>query len=314
MFMISSCGGGGSSSVNPNDPNPPAPIIDSISEVCEFTSWNNKLRRCDLTHDNLDRYYFIYVPDNLDNEKSIPILFALHGYGSTARNHFSYTNYMPIADANNFIVVYPQGFPMNTTLASSSSHWNVGGWTVGSNVKDVEFMETVIDLVQKKISVDPTRIYSSGMSNGGFMSYHLACNLSNKIAAIVSVTGSMTPETYSSCSPSHPTPVLQIHGLLDTTVPYNGLSFMESIPKVMQYWSEYNSCSTEPEESSIINIEEDYVINIDEYKNCLNNVDVKLILHSSMGHTWPRENSYGINASTEVWNFVSQFDLYGKIN
>ena len=146
MFMISSCGGGGSSSENPNDPNPPAPVIDSISEVCEFTSWNNKLRRCDLKHDNLDRYYLIYVPENLDREKSIPILFALHGYGSSARNHFSYTNYMPIADANNFIVVYPQGFPMNTTLASSSSHWNVGGWTVGSNVKDVEFMETVIDL------------------------------------------------------------------------------------------------------------------------------------------------------------------------
>ena len=58
---------------------------------------------------------------------------------------------MPIADANNFIVIYPQGFPMNTTLASSSSHWNVGGWTIGSNVKDVEFIDVIIDLVQKKV-------------------------------------------------------------------------------------------------------------------------------------------------------------------
>ena len=314
MFIITSCGGGGSSSETSNDPNPPVPITDSISEVCELAPWSTKLTRCDFKHDGLDRYYFIYIPDNLDSERSIPVLFALHGYGSSARNHFSYTNYISIADAHNFTVVYPQGFPMNTTLASSSSHWNVGGWTVGSNVKDIEFIDTIIDLVQKKISIDTTRIYSSGMSNGGFMSYHLACNLSDKIAAIVSVTGSMTPETYSSCSPSHPTPILQIHGLLDTTVPYNGLSFMESIPKVMQYWSEYNSCSSEPEESSIINEDEGYVINIDEYKNCLNNVEVKLILHSSMGHTWPRENSYGINASAEVWNFVSQFDLYGKIN
>ncbi len=314
IFFTSSCGSGGSSSENSNDPNPPAPVIDSISEVCEFTSWNNKLRRCDLKHDGLDRYYFIYIPDNLDSEKSIPILFALHGYGSTARNHFSYTNYIPIADMNNFIVLYPQGFPMNTTLASSSSHWNVGGWTVGSTINDVEFIDSVIDLVTKKISIDSTRIYSSGMSNGGFMSYHLACNLSNKIAAIVSVTGSMTPETYSSCSPSHPTPILQIHGMQDITVPYSGLSFMESIPRVMQYWSSYNSCSSDPEESVITNSEDGYVINIEEYKNCLNNVDVKLILHSSMGHTWPRENNYGIGASTEVWNFVSQFDLNGKIN
>ena len=314
LLIISSCGGGCSSSETSNDPNPSPPVIDSISEECEFTFWNNKLRRCDLKHDGLDRYYFIYISDNLDSEKSIPILFALHGYGSSARNHFSYTNYISIADANNFIVVYPQGFPMNTTLASSSSHWNVGGWTVGSTVRDIEFIDAVIDLVKRKVSIDANRIYSSGMSNGGFMSYHLACNLSNKIAAIASVTGSMTPETYSSCNPSHPTPTLQIHGLLDTTVPYNGLSFMESIPKVIRYWAEYNSCSSEPEESSIINTDEGYSINIEEYKNCLNNVEVKLILHSSMGHTWPSENNYGISASTEVWNFVSQYDLYGKVN
>ena len=152
------------------------------------------------------------------------------------------------------------------------------------------------------------------MSNGGFMSYHLACNLSNQIAAIASVTGSMTPETFANCNPTHATPILQIHGLLDYTVPYNGLSYMESIPKVMEYWSEYNSCSSEPDETTIENISEGYVINVQEYKNCLNNVNVKLYLHSSMGHTWPRISNYGISASSEVWNFVSQYNLYGKIN
>ena len=62
---------------------------------------------------------------------------------------------------------------MNTAITNSSSHWNVGGWTVGSNVKDIEFIDTVIELVKNKINLDQTRIYSSGMSNGGFMSYHL---------------------------------------------------------------------------------------------------------------------------------------------
>ena len=314
LFFIVCCGGGGSSDSSPNDSNNSNPIVTSISESCEITSWNNKLRRCDLTHDGLQRYYFIYVPDNLNNEKSIPLLFALHGYGSTARNHFSYTNYIPIADQNNLIVVYPQGAPMNTAITNSSSHWNVGGWTVGSNVKDIEFIDTVIELIKNKIDLDQTRIYSSGMSNGGFMSYHLACNLSNQIAAIASVTGSMTPETFANCNPTHATPILQIHGLLDYTVPYNGLSYMESIPKVMEYWSEYNSCSSEPDESTIENISEGYVINIQEYKNCLNDVNVKLYLHSSMGHTWPRISNYGISASSEVWNFVSQYNLYGKIN
>ena len=126
------------------------------------------------------------------------------------------------------------------------------------------------------------------------MSYHLACNLSSRIAAIASVTGSMTPQTYTNCNPTHATPILQIHGLLDTVVPYNGLSYMESIPKVMEYWSEYNSCSSEPDESTIENISEGYVINIQEYKNCLNDVNVKLFLTPSYTTLTPPTASFEI--------------------
>ena len=315
IFIVSSCGGGGgSSSSDSNYLVPPDPVIDTITESCSPTSWNYRIQRCDLNHDNLERYYFLYRPENLNLSESIPVLFALHGYGSTARNHLYYTNYAPMADNNNFIVVYPQGFPMRTVLASSNSHWNVGGWTIGSDVNDVDFIDSVINLISKKIPIDEDRIYSSGMSNGGFMSYHLVCNLSNKIAAIASVTGSMTPETYEDCNPSHPTPVLQIHGLQDVTVPYSGLSFMESIPKVIEYWRDFNSCDIEPDRIIQDNFSAGYVINIDEYKNCSNDVNVKLILHSTMGHTWPSTNNHSVSASNEVWNFVSQFDLNGKIN
>ena len=316
IFFISSCGGGGggSSSGSGDDSNFVNPLINSISENCETVLWNNKLERCDLIHDELERYYYIYKPSNLNINKSIPLLFALHGYGSTAQRHFSYTNYEPISDTNNIVVIYPQGYPMRTTFASSSSHWNSGGWTVGSDVNDVGFIDTVIDLVSEKIAIDETRIYSSGMSNGGFMSYHLACKLSSKIAAVASVTGSMSPETLSECKPSHPTPILQIHGLQDYTVPYSGLSYMESIPTVIDYWTEFNSCDSDPERVILDNFDAGYVINIDEYKDCSNDVNVKLILHSSMGHTWPSVSSLGISASAEVWNFVSQYNLDGKIN
>ena len=115
-------------------------------------------------------------------------------------------------------MVYPQG----ATTATLSAHWNVGGWTSKSTVKDIEFIDTLINFTKNKIMIDETRIYSSGMSNGGYMSYHLACNLGEKFAAIASITGSMTNGTYDDCSPSHPTPVLQIHGLLDYVVPYDG--------------------------------------------------------------------------------------------
>ena len=95
--------------------------------------------------------------------------------------------------------------------------------------------------------IDPDRIYSTGMSNGGFMSYRLACELGTKIAAIASVTGSMTPETLEACNPAHPTSVLQIHGVLDNTVPRSGNDEMKPIDEVMTFWQINNRCNETPE-------------------------------------------------------------------
>jgi len=205
-------------------------------------------------------------------------------------------------------VIYPQG----ATTATLSTHWNVGGWTSKSTIDDLDFVETIIGLIKDKIQIDETRIYSSGMSNGGYMGYHLACNLSNKFAAIASVTGSMTNDTYNDCNPTHPTPILQIHGLLDFVVPYDGNSGSKSIPDVIDYWVNYNSCSSDPE--TIIRYDDYSLIVYDTYTSCLNDVNVKLILHPEMGHDWPSLQSYNINASAEIWNFVSKFDMYGLIN
>ena len=150
------------------------------------------------------------------------------------------------------------------------------------------------------------------MSNGGYMGYHLACNLSNKFAAIASVTGSMTNDTYNDCNPTHPTPILQIHGLLDFVVPSDRNSGAKSIPDVIDYWVNYNSCSSDPE--TVIKYDDYSLIVYDTYTSCLNDVNVKLILHPEMGHDWPSQQSYNINASAEIWNFVSKFDMYGLIN
>tara|TARA_B100000902_G_scaffold309260_1_gene298612 strand:- start:80 stop:1027 length:948 start_codon:yes stop_codon:yes gene_type:complete len=305
LFFISSCGGGGSSSSNDQDLS--SPEEDIVGEACSDTSIQN-LQKCDLKHDNLDRYYYLYKPENLDFNQSVPVLFALHGYGSSASRHLGYTNYMPIADSNNFIVIYPQG----ATTATLSAHWNVGGWTSKSTVKDIEFIDTVIGLVKDKIQIDETRVYSSGMSNGGYMSYHLACNLRNKIAAVASVTGSMTFGTYNDCSPSHPTPVLQIHGLLDYVVPYDGNSGSKSIPDVIDYWVKYNSCNLEATRLIKYSNNTDLIV-YDTYENCLNDVNVKLIVHPELDHDWPFMENYSVSASNEIWDFVSKYNLYGLI-
>ena len=307
IFILSSCGGGGSS--GSQDINIPTETDnnDSLNETCINTS-RSGMNRCDFKHGNLDRFYYIYTPNNLDTNQSIPVLFAFHGYGSSAMRHLNYTNYFPIADSENFIVIYPQG----ATTATLSTHWNVGGWTSKSTINDLDFVDTVIGLIKDKIQIDETRIYSSGMSNGGYMGYHLACNLSNKFAAIASVTGSMTNDTYNDCNPIHPTPILQIHGLLDFVVPYDGNAGSKSIPDVIGYWVDYNSCNTDPDR--VIKYDDYSLVAYDTYVNCLNNVNVKLILHPEMGHDWPFIQSYNIDASGEIWSFVSKFDIYGLIN
>ena len=143
------------------------------------------------------------------------------------------------------------------------------------------------------------------------MGYHLACNLSEKFAAIASVTGSMTTNTYDECDTRHPMPVLQIHGLLDYVVPYEGNSGSKSISDIIDYWINFNSCNPYPE--TFIKYDNYSLITYETYNSCINDVSVKLILHPTMGHTWPTIQSYNINASGEIWNFVSKYDLNGLI-
>ena len=307
IFILSSCGGGGSSGSQDISIPIETDNDDSLNETCIDTS-RSGMKRCDLKHDNLDRFYYVYTPSNLDSNESIPVLFAFHGYGSSAIRHLNYTNYFPISRFRKFYC----DLSARSNNSYFISHWNVGGWTSKSTINDLDFVDTIIGLIKDKIQIDETRIYSSGMSNGGYMGYHLACNLSSKFAAIASVTGSMTNDTYNDCNPVHPTPILQIHGLLDFVVPYDGNAGSKSIPDVIDYWVNYNSCSTDPE--TVIKYDDYSLIVYDTYTSCLNDVNVKLILHPEMGHDWPSLQSYNIDASIEIWNFVSKFDQFGLIN
>ena len=311
-MLIVSCGGGGSSSSEDVAPAPTPPVSES-SENCVFYATNTE--RCSLTHKGLDRYYLIYTPTTITNNDEAPVLFALHGYGSSAETHKAYTMHEPFANTNKAIVVYAQGYKLETALTSSSSHWNVGAWTIGSTVDDIDFINTVIDLIDDKAVINKNRIYSSGMSNGGFMSYNLACNLSSRIAAIVSVTGSFSSEMLADCNPEHPTPVMQIHGTLDPTVPFNGNSALGMVPieTTLEFWADYNLCNPVPEISVIDFFDLGMSVDHKVYKECQNNVRVELFKSSGMAHTWPIESIYGIGATKEIWSFINQYDLSGRL-
>lgn len=263
-------------------------------------------------HNGVQRDYTIHIPTAYVPGNAVPLLFCFHGYTSNAGNIMFYSNFNAISDTANFIVVYPQG-----TLLSGSTHWNVGGWTTGSTADDVGFTAAMIDSISATYSIDNNRIYSTGMSNGGYMSFLLACQLSSKFAAIASITGSMTPQTYNACNPQHPTPVLQVHGDADGTVPYNGdPSWTKSINDVIDYWVDYNNCDTAASINSLPNINVGDGSTVDQFihpngDNCSSVEHFKVY---GGDHDWPGAwGNMDMNASFEIWRFLSKYDINGEI-
>ena len=160
------------------------------------------------------------------------------------------------------------------------------------------------------------------MSNGGYMSFLLACQLSEKIAAVASVTGSMTPETFDACSPQHPTPILQIHGTNDEIVPYNGASWSRSIEDVMTYWVNYNNCDEPPSTTVFPDIDPTDGSTVEHivYQNGDNGVTTEHMKVLGGRHTWPGSaynfpgTNQDISASMEIWEFFSRFDINGTLS
>ena len=263
-----------------------------------------------INHDGLTRQYILYIPACYDPDAQSPLVLSFHGYSSNAQTNFNYTNFKSIADTAGFILIHPQG-----SLLNGVTHWNVGGWTLSSTVDDVGFVSNLLDTVSAHYNIDQDRIYSTGMSNGGYMSFLLSCQLSNRIAAIASVTGSMTLQTYDNCNPQHPTPVLQIHGTADATVPYNGNpTWTKSIDDVLQYWVNFNNCNSTPSISNVPDTDAsdgstaDHMV-YSEGDNCVTTEHFKVY---NGGHDWPGAwGNMDISASAEVWKFLSQYDING---
>ena len=235
-----------------------------------------------IIHGGLNRTYILYVPASYNASNETPLVLNFHGYTSNSTEQMYYGDFRAIADTANFILVHPMG----TLDGSNQPYWN-SGW--GGVVDDIGFTNALIDSLSAQYNINQYRVYSTGMSNGGFMSYTLACSLSNRIAAIASVTGTMNTNQSLTCSPQHPVPVMEIHGTADGTVPYNGTTGMSSVANTLNYWVGFNQTNSSPVFTNVPNISttdgctaEHYV-----YENGTNGVEVEHYKIINGGHTWP---------------------------
>ena len=273
-----------------------------------------------IMHDGIQRDYILYIPAIYDGNTDVPLVLNFHGFGSNANEQMHYGDFRDIADTEGFLLVHPEG-----TLSNGDQFWNVGfpGSTSTSTIDDVGFTEALIDKLSTLYAIDLDRVYATGMSNGGFMSFLLACQLSEKIAAVASVTGSMTQDTFNDCNAQHPTPVLQIHGTSDSVVPYDGdITWTLSIVDVFSFWMNYNNCDTNPIITTFPDI---YTLDgstVDHfvYSGCDNGVTTEHLKVIGGGHTWPGSafnfpgTNYDINASMKIWQFFSRFDINGTLS
>ena len=262
-----------------------------------------------LEHDNISRSYRIHLPPDFDPQESLPLVFNLHGFTSNAFQQEAYSEMNNVADTARFIVCYPDGI---------GQAWNVG-WAFGSTADDIGFISAMIDEFAENYNINTNRVYSCGMSNGGFMSYHLACNLPEKIAAIASVTGSMAPGTLEDCIPDPARPIMEIHGTADGTVPYQGAAGIAvPIETVVNHWITANDCLLVSDTTDYpdINTGDNSTASRIDYRDCEGDKLVSFIKVFNGGHTWPGASitfigttNQDLNASSTIWNFFNRFSL-----
>ena len=265
-----------------------------------------------LTHNGLNREYKLYVPQNYSESTSVPLLLNLHGYTSDMTEQEVYGDFRAIADTANFIIVHPNG----TIDNSGNRFWNAFQFP---GVDDVSFLTALIDKISEDYNIDANRVYSTGMSNGGFMSYELACMLSDKITAVASVTGAMTNTRINTCSPSRKVPALQVHGTNDLLVPIDGNIQYASIVDVITFWVNQHEISSNPITTDLpdINQNDNSTVTWSRYLDGSGRSAVEYFKIHNGGHTWPGSTvslpnevtNQDINASVEIWRFFSQHQI-----
>lgn len=266
-----------------------------------------------IVHGGLSRTFSYYVPASYTPGQAVPLIVNLHGYTSNGTQQALYTNFMAIADTAGFIVVHPDG---TYDPISSQRFWNFG--IFGATVNDVDFLQTLIDTLSARYTINPKRVYCTGMSNGGYMSYAMACQ-TTRFAAIASVTGSMSVPMYNSCNPTSPIPVMEIHGTADPTVPYAGNTTSKPIADVVAFWVTKNNCNSTPTVTQLpdINTGDGATAEHQLYTGGTNGHTVEHYKVNNGGHIWPGgtvnlptggNTCRDFSASKEIWRFFSQYE------
>ena len=273
---LGACGGAAAPSARSSSPSPSA------------------VQHRSLSVDGQKRTYRLFRPASIDPTRPVALVFVLHGSTLSGDEIASTSHFDDQAKTSGFIAAYPDGL---------GGAWQAGG-DFGTSEADVIFIGRLLDRLMTDFAIDRTRVFVAGVSLGGMMAYRLACELSDRIAAIASISGSMFVDE---CHPGRPVSILEMHGTDDSFVPYaggrSGLRYFPATASIIQRWVTLDGCPGDPSVSS------SGITKTSTWKGCRNRTAVKLDTVQDGRHTWFGSTFDAVDgepdANAEIWDFFS---------
>ena len=273
-----------------------------------------------FTFEDIERNYTLYLPDDLPD--SAPLVVVLHPRFSTGGDIEAYTSFNTLADTEKFIVLYPDGL---------EGEWNFVRGIPGypNTHDDTGFLVALVEHVAATHPVDPSRVYVTGFSNGGFMAQRVACENPGSFAAYASVAAAGFGGMPSVCAGDGPqvAPMLLMHGTADDNIPWEGTPVTQGgqtiyvtfpVPETLGFWAAFNGCDAAAETTEIPTETEDAetqvrILTVD----CPADTGVVLYAIMGGGHVWPGQRpgtisplagaiNQDIDAAEEIWKFFAQ--------
>lgn len=238
-----------------------------------------------LTVDGKNRSMLVYAPSGI--EKNRPLIIQMHGMNQDAPYQKNAAKWESIADTARFVVVFPNG---------ENKAWDISG------NKDLNFIKAIINEMYSKYGIDKNRVYVSGFSMGGMMSYHVANKMGDQIAAIAPVSGGGGVN-----SPKRAMPIMHTHGTTDDVVNYN------STVNTLKGWVNAQKCSSNSQKiKPYPSTKSGSAASLEIWSGCNDGVEVRLLTIEGKGHWYSMDEAVSVNTSVEIWNFVKNYSLDGS--
>lgn len=292
----------------------------------------------------------VHLPPEYSRKKRYPVVLVLHGIGGDASLMARVSHFNKTADQFGFIVVYPNARDGRWTAPQDAGARSIGGFgrrrtilddmtrtpspnDVGGNpVNDLPFFSDLLDQIESEYSVDVSRIFATGYSDGAFMDFRLGCQMADRIAAIATV-GAILPESLAeTCSnwSWRAMPLLMMNGTDDPVVPYKGRLgysvgfFLLPAKESLKEWAKINSCGQKSERTTIPpRTSGGLETRVDTYTDCSEGATTVLYSIEKGGHTWPGGEQYipvkaigktneDLDASEVIWKFFTEHPMPAK--